>query len=410
MTADLLQLLERDFNTSGLVELPGLGPRPLLTPTTEQELCEALRFGLRDRKRVLPIGLASKLNWMPELERVDFVLSTRKLAGIVAYEPGDGTLTAWTGTRMQVLEREVATGRHHLTPQVAGAREATLGGVLAAGQSGVDRAVLGPPRHHVLGMRVALADGRVVSSGGRLVKNVTGFDMHRLYAGSFGSLCVILEASLRLFPAHDCSFVIRQDCANLGEAYSLASKVASSDLTPHAVAFATTETKSVEFTVRITGRRETSEWLLQQFKELLPSARVLDQDEASAQASRLREADLIGTDWSDLQLTCMPSKLPGVLELIQSELPEAQLHVRPAVAELLVRVHGASSAHHLTAQFASLGARAHWRGKAANESATQSDASSTTSRMMTKIRSQLDPSAVFAGELPHFATRIPSVR
>src|SRR5262249_11838267 len=76
---------------------------------------------------------------------------------------------------------------------------ATLGGVLAAGQSGLDRLRYGPSRHHVLGMRVVLADGTSAKSGGKLVKNVTGFDLHRLYCGSHGTLGGIVQGTPRLF-------------------------------------------------------------------------------------------------------------------------------------------------------------------------------------------------------------------
>jgi FAD/FMN-containing dehydrogenase len=110
-------------------------------------------------------------------------------------------ITARAGTTLAGLRALTAAERHWLTPFVAREERTTLGGALSAGQSGLDRLRFGPLRHHVLGMRVALGDGTIVKSGGRLVKNVTGYDMHRLYTGAHGSLCIVLEASLRLFPA-----------------------------------------------------------------------------------------------------------------------------------------------------------------------------------------------------------------
>ena len=101
---------------------------------------------------------------------------------------------------MAALAETVHAGGHHLTPDVPRPAESTLGGVVAAGQSGHDRVRYGPVRHHVLGVEVALADGSVVRSGGRLVKNVTGFDLHRLHCGAEGSLGILLGASMRLFP------------------------------------------------------------------------------------------------------------------------------------------------------------------------------------------------------------------
>ena len=72
--------------------------------------------------------------------------------------------------------------------------------MISAGASGVDRLAYGPVRHNLLGTIVCLADGSRTKSGGQLVKNVTGYDLHRLYCGAHGTLCIVLEASLRLYP------------------------------------------------------------------------------------------------------------------------------------------------------------------------------------------------------------------
>jgi len=132
----------------------------------------------------------------------DWILSTRRLVGIVAYEPGDGTLTARAGTTFAALDEATERGGHVVTPDVAYPARATLGGAVGEGRSGFDRLRYGPTRHHVLGVRALLADGTFAKSGGQLVKNVTGYDLHRLYCGSRGSLCALVEVSLRLFPRH----------------------------------------------------------------------------------------------------------------------------------------------------------------------------------------------------------------
>jgi glycolate oxidase FAD binding subunit len=185
-------LLEREI---GAARVTALGALPLAEPQDEAQLCALLRLAAREKLRVLPLGLGSARR------AADFALTTRALRGVVEYEPDEGVITARAGTTLAELRTLTARERHWLTPFVAREEHCTLGGVLSAGQSGLDRLRFGPLRHHVLGMRVVLGDGTVVKSGGRLVKNVTGYDMHRLYTGAQGSLCVVLEASLRLFPA-----------------------------------------------------------------------------------------------------------------------------------------------------------------------------------------------------------------
>jgi len=174
-----------------------------LRPRDEAELRDALTGAAARGARVVPIGGGGRLGWCrPEVAEggADLLLSTAALDQVLDYVPGDGTLTAQVGCTMEQLARVVAEGGHDLTPDISAPGTATLGGTLGAGHSGLDRVRYGPLRHHVLGMRVLLADGTDARSGGKLVKNVTGFDLHRLYTGSRGTLCVVLEASLRLFP------------------------------------------------------------------------------------------------------------------------------------------------------------------------------------------------------------------
>src|SRR5260221_4758069 len=190
LVKDVRAKLERLLGPAAV--LPG--EAVVVCPANDDEVVEVIRLAAKERWRLSPVGLG--LDFPAE---VDFLFSTRRITGVVAYEPGDGTLSARAGTRMAELERVTRAAGNHLTPRVAAADRSTLGGVLAEGRSGIDRLRYGPSRHHVLGMRVALADGSVVKSGGRLVKNVTGYDMHRLYCRSLGSLCVVLEVSMRLF-------------------------------------------------------------------------------------------------------------------------------------------------------------------------------------------------------------------
>jgi len=181
---------------------------PMAAPETEEELIDLVREAREGGLKVLPIGNGTRLGGVHGCG-ADLLLSTRKLTGVVAYEPGDGTVTARAGTLMSELAEAISLGGHRLTPDVPRPAEATLGGVLADSWSGGDRLRFGPTRHHVLGLRVLSSDGVVTKTGGRLVKNVTGFELHRLYAGSGGGLCLILEASLRLFAAGSGALALR---------------------------------------------------------------------------------------------------------------------------------------------------------------------------------------------------------
>lgn len=211
MSGTALRLCSSLGLTAAALELPGTELRgtpldglPQVAPGSEAQLVELVQRAAAERVRLVPLGAGLHLwtaPWPAGSPRPDLAVSLRRLSAIVAHEPGDGTLTALAGTPLETLEAAAGAAGQHLTPALGPRfREATLGGTLAAGQSGWDRLRYGPARHHVLGARLLLADGKVVQSGGRLVKNVTGYDLHRLFVGSQGTLGILLEASLRLFP------------------------------------------------------------------------------------------------------------------------------------------------------------------------------------------------------------------
>lgn len=120
-------------------------------------------------------------------------------AGIVAYEPADMTVSVLGGTTVAVLDAALAEHGQEcaLEPRDT---EATIGGVLACGLSGPRRLRVGPLRNHLLEVRIATGDGRIVRGGGPTVKNVTGYDLPRLFVGSLGTLGVILQVTLRTQP------------------------------------------------------------------------------------------------------------------------------------------------------------------------------------------------------------------
>ncbi len=123
-------------------------------------------------------------------------------AGVVHYDPAELVLTARCGTRLDVIETLLERHGQHLAfdPPAFGPH-ATIGGVIAAGLAGPARVARGPVRDYVLGARLLTGDGRVLRFGGEVMKNVAGYDVSRLLAGSLGVLGVILEISLKVLPA-----------------------------------------------------------------------------------------------------------------------------------------------------------------------------------------------------------------
>jgi len=169
-----------------------------LRPAGRDELTGMLRAATADR-RMLDIrggGLHSRRGWP---FTPDDVLHTGALAGVVDYEPDDMTITVEGGVTVGEVLR-LAGERGQGWPQAPSAPAATVGGVLAAAAGGRRRLRFGPIRDSLLEVVVATGDGRIVKGGGRTVKSVTGYDLPRLLTGSLGTLGVIVQATLRLWP------------------------------------------------------------------------------------------------------------------------------------------------------------------------------------------------------------------
>ncbi len=153
------------------------------------------------------VGGGSRLGLGNPPRRADVLLSTGRLSGVDAFEPGEGVCHAGAGTPLATLRAAVEPAGWELPLDPPGA-DSTVGGVIAAAASGPRAHGFGPPRDAVLGLEVVLASGERTRCGGRVVKNVTGYDLAKLYTGSLGSLGVIEGAWLRLRPTPECVRVL----------------------------------------------------------------------------------------------------------------------------------------------------------------------------------------------------------
>jgi glycolate oxidase FAD binding subunit len=164
-----------------------------------EQLAETVRKAAAERRALRLCGSGSKDFYAYALEGEPVDL--RGYSGVVAYEPTELVITARAGTPLAEIDRTLAGGGQMLAfePPRFGP-DATLGGCIAAGFSGPRRAAAGSVRDFVLGVKTMDAKGEALSFGGQVMKNVAGFDVSRLMAGSFGTLGVILEVSLKVLP------------------------------------------------------------------------------------------------------------------------------------------------------------------------------------------------------------------
>lgn len=190
-----------------------------LAPSTIEELRAALLQCAEEQASVETRGAFSKASFGGPLRQATCRLQTCGLNRLLAYEPADLTVSVEAGMRYADLSRTLAENNQFLPLDPPFAEDATVGGILAANSSGSRRRRFGTARDMTIGMRFATLDGKIVSSGGMVVKNVTGLDMAKLMIGSFGTLAVIASANFKLFPMPEsfASFVFRGASASLLE-------------------------------------------------------------------------------------------------------------------------------------------------------------------------------------------------
>jgi len=171
-------------------------------PQTVDELAEALRTCAAEGRPMCPRGGGTKLAWGAAADPGAADLHTTELTRVLEHNVGDFTAVVEAGTRLDDAQAAFAAHGQMLAldPPLGAGDAATVGGILATGDSGPLRHRHGAARDQVLGMTVVLSDGTVARSGGKVIKNVAGYDVAKLVTGSFGTLAVIASVSLRLHP------------------------------------------------------------------------------------------------------------------------------------------------------------------------------------------------------------------
>ncbi len=207
----------------------------LIAPATVEELRETLRRCGDEQSSVESGGSFSKRFLGGSVAEAQVRLATSRLNRLLAYEPADLTVSVEAGMRYADLSRTLADNNQCLPLDPQCATEATVGGILASNSSGPRRRRYGTARDVTIGMRFATLDGKLVSSGGMVVKNVTGLDMGKLMIGSFGTLAVIASANFKVFPKPEASATFAFRAASIEALLEIRREILGGVLQPTAI-------------------------------------------------------------------------------------------------------------------------------------------------------------------------------
>src|SRR6201986_3593292 len=194
-----------------------------LAPTTFEDAAAALATATEEQRSVRIVGAGTKLCWGGSDVGADIELHTTGLDEVVAHDAGDLTATLQAGVPLELAQRTLAAAGQMLAldPPLGGDPGPTIGGGIATGDAGPLRHRYGAPRDLVIGATVALSDGSIAQTGGKVIKNVAGYDLAKLLSGAVGTLGLILSVNVRLHPLHETSVTAlgaAADAAVLGAA------------------------------------------------------------------------------------------------------------------------------------------------------------------------------------------------
>ena len=266
--------------------LDGCIPNAVVLPASVQEIQDVLQFAVEQNVSVIPAGAGTKLgigNLRPQSPFL--VVATKRLNSVLEYEPADLTVTVETGIRLAELQSELAKHRQYLALNPPYADRCTLGGIIATNTSGSLRLRHGTARNQVLGLKVVHANGTVVKSGGKVVKNVAGYDLNKLYIGAFGTLGIITEVALKLSPIPTRQAMLGAQFQDLQNAVNTGLNIVRSQMLPMFVnlfinsdtRYTETETHGSDTTEKrkptlvtgFGGDPETVTWQLAQCQEIM---------------------------------------------------------------------------------------------------------------------------------------------
>lgn len=236
----------------------GVQPAVVVEPASEEAIAAVLAFADGEGLKVLPRGGGAQLGLGHPPAGGDILLSLAGLNAVVEHTPGDLTVTAQAGLPLAELQAALAKEGQWLALDPALPPAATVGGVVATNASGPRRLRYGGVRDQIIGVRIVRPDGVIAKGGGKVVKNVAGFDLPKLFTGSLGTLGVIVTATFRLYPLPAASRTVTLDAADPGPLCDLALRIIGSTLVASAIDLVGAGDARCTLAVRFESNREAA--------------------------------------------------------------------------------------------------------------------------------------------------------
>ncbi len=360
LSTELATLIGEDYVAEQPTDRTIHGQQPLLAvaPGSIEELAQAVAYLASAGLSIVPWGGGTQQTWGKPPSRPFALVDTCRLNRILDYTPDDLTISVEAGMTLDSLSAALAANRQMLPLDAPVPARATIGGLLATAMDGPRRLGYGSARDLLIGIRVVEATGRISKAGGMVVKNVSGFDMMKLYLGSFGSLAIIASANFKLIPQPRAAASILCRSQNPTAVWKLITAIGASQLTPVAVEYLEgIETIGAPFALAVRSEglpaaverhaRDVTAFAAQagMSAELL---RETAHDQLWAMINDVPQTVNLAPDELVARVTCLPAMMAGVLATARTAARQAglplQITARALNGVAYLRARGASEA------------------------------------------------------------------
>jgi glycolate oxidase FAD binding subunit len=406
----------------------GRTPETVVLPGTKEEVSGVLSIAAGAGVSVTPWGGGTKIGMGSPPAGAGLVLALRRMDRVLEHEPGDMTATVQAGMRLAAFQVELGRRGQWLALDPPHGDRATIGGILATGAAGPRRHLYGTARDLLIGLTLVLADGTLVRGGGKVVKNVAGYDLPKLAIGSFGTLGVIADATFKLRPRPDADHLVLFAFDRLKDAGMGARAVIGSDAIPSAVDLVDREAlgglgaegltvppEGAALIVGLDGTREQVDWQCAELPRLLgglgvTATRVLDgeaRDRAWRALAGLARGAFISAA-AGMKLGVLPTQVAEMMEQGAAIAQRSGLrsafaaHAGAGIVSAALGGDGAEASAVVSvlgewrAMAAGAGGHAmiEWAPLAVKERLAVWDAPGPAIRFMKQIKAQLDPGGI----------------
>jgi glycolate oxidase FAD binding subunit len=314
LTEDLRRIVGPD-NVSEATEkdaVEGVEPDFVVEPGSVEEISAVMKLAAREGLAVAPRGGGTKMHIGDPPRRLDLIVSTARMNEVLEHTPGDQIVRLEAGVKLEDLQEHISDSDQMLAvdPPESGA---TIGGIVATNSSGPRRYRYGTVRDLIIGITVVLQDGTVAKAGGKVVKNVAGYDLSKLFTGSLGTLGVIATANFRLHPRPGAASTVAVEVTGPQQAQTAAQAIVHSQVEATAVElhYGENEKRLAVLLESIPGgidaKAETASFLLKQFGEV----RALSDEDRLGPLTSPEVADEVV-----LKIGAPPVELAAVLESV----------------------------------------------------------------------------------------------